>query len=129
MRRKSSVNRGRWQMQRERCHIVDKTPPAGSSDAVPLGDILARTVHKLGLESPVWIRRLEEEWVALAGGNVAKHARPGRYKTGRLVVFVDSSVWLNELKRYGRAELLTKLQKRFGENRIKTLTLQLDPDG
>ena len=128
-RRKKPFNRGRWQVERERFHIPDARPSDDKAAAVPVGDAVAASMRQLGLEEPHWVRRLEAEWLSLVGDSVAKHARPGRYERGRLVVFVDSAVWLNELKRYGQARMLENLQNRFGVDKIKSLSLQPDPDG
>jgi predicted nucleic acid-binding Zn ribbon protein len=86
-------------------------------------------LKQLGLEKDVWLHTLENEWVKLVGNTIAKHARPGRYENGMLIVFVDSSVWLNELKRYGKKEMLSKLQERFGARKMRKLVLSPDPDG
>ena len=94
-----------------------------------VGDAVARAIKKTGVDEPVWLRRLEREWVELVGTPIAKHARPGRYANGQLVVFVDSAVWLNELKRYGRRGIISKLQERFGAETIKNVVLQPDPEG
>ena len=89
----------------------------------------AEVIRSLGLEESIWLNKIEEEWMKLVGDVVAKHARPGRYDAGHLIVFVDSSVWLNELQRYGRTEILSKVQQRFGPEKITGIRLQLDPDG
>jgi predicted nucleic acid-binding Zn ribbon protein len=69
------------------------------------------------------------EWPALVGKAVAAHCRPGRLEKGELTVFVDSSVWLNELVRYSRQQLLSNLQAKFGRNEVRSVRVQLDPDG
>lgn len=84
-------------------------------------------MKSLGMDGNVWLHTLEEDWVSIAGDDIASHARPGRYDRGRLVIFVDSPVWLNELKRYGRTELERKLISRYGNDKIRTVSLQLDP--
>jgi predicted nucleic acid-binding Zn ribbon protein len=89
--------------------------------------VIGAVLAKLDLGEQLWLRRLESEWVEVAGQTLARHARPGRYERRILVVFVDSSSWLSELNRYGRKELLENLQKRFGADRISDLRLQLDP--
>jgi len=86
-------------------------------------------MKKIGLENHHWLLVLEEKWVTLVGAEVAKHTRPGRFERGNLVIFVDSSVWLSELSRYGRSKILSNLQEHFGLDRMKSVTLQLDPDG
>ena len=127
--RRSAFNRGRWQVERERCQIpADVRPHAGGFAARPVGAVIPDVIRNLGIEDPGWLRALETDWVALVGGQVAKHARPGRYQDGVLVVFVDSAVWLNELKRYSSGDLLARLRGRFGEEKIRKLSIQPDPD-
>ncbi len=127
MRRRRRVNGGRWQVERERCQIGHRFPGDSPKDAIPLSQAVLSVVQSLGIEGQVWLRELESEWVSLAGEDIARHARPGRYDQGRLVIFVDNPVWLNELKRYGKTELELKLKTRYGKERIRSLSLQLDP--
>lgn len=126
--RKQVFSRGRWQVHRERCQLADGTPPSVSAEAVPIGGVIQRIMKTLDAPTPVWFREIMDEWTLLAGATEAKHARPGRYQDGTLVVFVDGAVWLNELKRYWRTEMLRKLQERFGRENIRKLALQPDPD-
>jgi len=44
-------------------------------------------------------------------------------------VFVENSVWMQELRHMSEKVMLERLQERFGKNKIKGLRLQLDPDG
>ena len=122
-RRKS----GRWTVERERCQITDHVPPAGVEDSTPLGDILGRVMKKAGLAEQHWASMLEASWPEIAGPNVASHTRPGPLQEKDLVVYVDSPIWLNELRRMGQRMLLNNLQKQFGPSRITGVTLQLDP--
>lgn len=120
--------KGRWQVERERCRIDDYAPSAGVADPVVLADVMAGVMKRLGLEDTHWISVLDEEWQAIVGEAVAKHTRPGRMEKKKLTVFVDSSVWLNELIRYGRQQILSNLQKKFGKDKILAVGLMLDPD-
>ena len=90
--------------------------------------IVPALLRRLGLEKEQWLTELAEEWTVLVGSDVARHARPGRLDHGTLTVFVDNSVWLSELSRYGKEKMLEKLRERFGAKRFKGLRLQLDPD-
>ncbi len=120
---------GVWQTHRERCQLTAVRPPAADDEeSLPVGDVVSSVMKRMGLGEDMWVHALEQEWMALVGDAVARHARPGRYRTGRLVVFVDSAAWLNELSRYGKKEMLAALQTRFGKDRIKSISLQPDPD-
>ncbi len=118
---------GRWEIERERFRIADRFPSAGLGDATPLGDVLSRVMKKAGLSEQHWAAVLEESWADIAGAGVAGHTRPGPLREKTLVIYVDSSVWLNELRRMGQRMLLNNLQKQFGPSRIKDVKLELDP--
>jgi len=122
-------NPGRWQVERERCRIDKYMPAAESRDAPIVGDVIPAVMKRLGLATPHWLAVLTEEWPALVGEDVAAHTRPGRVDGKRLVVFVDNSVWLSELVRYGQRPMLARLQERFGAAKVAAVYLQLDPDG
>lgn len=128
-RKKKGLNRGRWQVERERCRLEQRSRPASRRDACRISQVIPGLMKKLGMEDQHWLTVLEEEWASLVGEAVAKHTRPGRFERRNLVIFVDSSVWLNELVRYGRDKILLNLQKRFGGDRIRSVNLQMDPEG
>jgi len=132
IRRKSrsmKFSKGRWEIERERCRIEGFKPPAGVAEPEKIADIIPALMKSLGLAEQHWLGMLEEEWGKIAGEAVAKHTRPGRVEKKKLTVFVDNSVWLNELSRYGRQQLLQNLQKRFGSGKIVSVSFVLDPDG
>ena len=94
----------------------------------PIQELLPEVMKSLGLDQRMWEQALLDEWPQIAGPHLARRARPGRLERRTLHVFVSHSAWLSELQRYGQAELLAKLQARFGKDRIERLRLQLDPD-
>ncbi len=127
-RKRPAFSRGRWAIERERCRIEDPLPPRAPTEEHAVGAILPGVLAELGLADDHWREQLAAEWASTVGPAIGAHTRPGRYRDGFLTVFVDSSVWLNELLRFGQAPLLAKLQARYGTARIKDLRLQLDPD-
>lgn len=116
-----------WAVLREREQIAETKPPQERPEVMEAGLILDKVVKELGLASEHWLTRLADEWPQLAGDVVSKHTRPGRLDGKTLVVFVDNSVWLSELSRFGKEQLLANIKKQAGR-RIKDLRLQLDPD-
>ena len=128
-RKKSSSNRGRWQVQRERACISDTFPPGCSKEAQSIGDIIPSLMQKFGMQNSPWVSDLEELWVDVVGTDVARHSRPGQIDGKTLIVFVDNSVWLSELTRYGKARMLANVQKQFGKKRVSEIRLRLDPEG
>lgn len=124
----ASSNAGRWAVHRERTRVSSPVPEAEFLEARTLSGVLPDVMKRFGLQERQWLQELESEWAQLVGPDVARHTRPGRLDKGWLTVFVDSSVWLNELVRYGKQALLAKLQGRFGGDKIRHLALRLDPD-
>ena len=127
-RRRRTVSRGRWQVTRERCRIESRQPPPPDAGDCRLGDVIAELVRSLDLDRHQDLQLLAQEWPQLVGGAVAAHTRPGSLNNRILEVFVDNSVWLNELSRYGRGAMLQKLQARLGPARIAAVALRPDPD-
>ena len=122
------MTKGQWAVNRERCRLspIRQDPRNGKDEAV--GSELSSLMKKYGLGEQDWIETLSGEWVNIVGKAVGRHTRPGRVAGTQVYVFVDSSVWLNELKRYGVKEMLANLQGHFGATRIRSVSLQLDPD-
>src|SRR5690349_19184922 len=58
-------------------------------------------------------RRVEAEivrvWNNILDPNLAEHAKPDRLRNGTLFVLVDSNVWLDEICRYRRKEIIDRL--------------------
>jgi predicted nucleic acid-binding Zn ribbon protein len=65
----------------------------------------------------VWSRQLDP--------NIVAHARPAGIRGGTLFVNVDSSVWLDEIVRYRRREILERLQNSFGRELIRRISFRL----
>ncbi len=56
--------------------------------------------------------------------NVIAHAQPTGIRKGTLFVTVDSSVWLDEIVRYRRKEILEQLQNSFGRELITRISFR-----
>jgi predicted nucleic acid-binding Zn ribbon protein len=52
---------------------------------------------------------------------IVAHTQPVALKNGVLIVYVDNSVWLNEINSFWKQEILLKLQSAFGEKMIKNI--------
>lgn len=126
-RRRRRYNKGKWEVERERCRLEAKAPPDGIEDALPVGQSIALVMKRLGLGQSHWLVELQEKWEVIVGKDVAEHSRPGRMEGKDLVVFVDSSVWLSELSRYWSAKMLTNIQKEFGKKHVAAIRFLIDP--
>jgi len=128
-RRRTKYTRGRWMIERERCGIAMGTPPPAEEVCADMQTGLHEVFTGLGLDGLQWTARLLAEWPAIVGSQIASHTRPGRMYGSELVVYVDSPVWLHELNRYGLKGMYAKVNAYCGNQRIKGIRLQLDPDG
>jgi hypothetical protein len=119
----------RWAIQRERCRLGPDDREPDSDGGIPVSTVVAALMKRVRVEDEQWITSLTAEWPALVGEAVSRHTRPGRFDRGELRVFVDSAVWLSELKRWGGESVLSNLSRRFGPSRIQTVRFEMDPDG
>jgi len=65
----------------------------------------------------VWNHQLDPAMTA--------HAQPTGIRNGTLFVTVDSSVWLAEIIRYRRKEILDRLQHSFGRDVIQKISFRI----
>ena len=63
-------------------------------------------------------------WNHLLDANIVAHAQPTGIRKGTLFVTVDSSVWLDEIVRYRRREILERLQNSFGRDLITRISFR-----
>ena len=64
-------------------------------------------------------------WNNLIDPNIVAHAQPVGIHKGTLFVNVDSNVWLAEIVRYRRKEILDRLRHSFGSEVIKKISFRV----
>ncbi len=93
--------------------------------AKAVADVMPCVLTTLGLDR----RRAEAEilrvWNNLIDSNITAHAQPTGLNKGTLFVTVDSSVWLSEIVRYRRKEILDRLQHGFGRDLIARISFRV----
>jgi predicted nucleic acid-binding Zn ribbon protein len=98
---------------------------AQAARARSAGDVLPRVMSDLRMDD----RRAEAEivkvWNSLIDPNIVAHAQPANLRKGTLFVNVDSSVWLSEIVRYRRKEILDRLRHSFGRNLIQRISFRV----
>lgn len=86
--------------------------------------VLPRVLSEMRIDR----RRAEAEvvkvWNDLLDPNIAAHAQPTGLHKGTLFVTVDSSVWLSEIVRYHRKEILNRLQHSFGRDFVQKISFR-----
>jgi len=90
-----------------------------------IGQVVPQVLSGLRMEQ----RRAEAEivrvWNSLLDPSIVAHAQPVGIRKGTLFVNVDSSVWLSEIVRYRRKEILDRLQHSFGRNVITRISFRV----
>jgi len=98
---------------------------ARSLRAQPLAAIIPKVLGELRIDR----RRAEAEivkvWNDLLDPTLTAHAQPTGVRKGTLFVTVDSSVWLSEIVRYRRKEILDRLQHSFGGDLIAKISFRV----
>jgi len=98
---------------------------AAAHSARSVEDILPRVLGGMRIDR----RRAEAEilkvWNSAMDPHLAEHAQPTGIRNGTLFVTVDSNVWLSEILRYRRKEILDRLQHSFGSQMVQRVSYRV----
>jgi len=89
------------------------------------GDLLPRVLKDLRMDRRQAEAEVVKVWNNLIDPTIIAHAQPTGINKGTLFVTVDSSVWLNEIVRYRRKEILDRLQHSFGKDLIARISFRV----
>ena len=89
------------------------------------GDVLPALMKELRLDARQAEAEVVKVWNNLIDPVVTAHAQPANLHKGTLFVNVDSSVWLSEIVRYRRKEILDRLQHSFGREVIARISFRV----
>ena len=90
-----------------------------------VGDLLPDVMAGFRIEQRRGEIEIVKVWNHLIDPNIAAHAQPVGLNKGTLFVNVDTSVWLSEIVRYRRKEILDRLQHSFGREVIQRISFRL----
>jgi predicted nucleic acid-binding Zn ribbon protein len=96
-----------------------------NSRAKSSGSVLPTVLKDLGLERRLAERAILKVWHDLIDPDIIAHAHPTGLRKGTLFVAVDNSVWLDEIVRYRRREILERLQHSFGRDLIQRISFRI----
>ena len=82
-------------------------------------------MKKLRLDQRQSEAEIAKVWNNLIDPTVTAHAQPTGIHKGTLFVSVDSNVWLSEIVRYRRHEILQRLQHAFGAELIARISFRV----
>ena len=90
-----------------------------------INQLMPKVLTDLGMDR----RRAEAEiarvWNHLIDPRLTAHAQPTGIHDGTLFVTVDHSVWLDEIVRYRRREILERLQHSFGRDLVARISFRV----
>jgi hypothetical protein len=81
----------------------------GQKQLLKIGDILAPSLRKKGIEIPTGDRRLKSVWDQAVGPMIAAQTAPGQIKDTTLFVKVSTSVWMHQLQ-FLKPEIIEKFR-------------------
>lgn len=90
-----------------------------------MGEFLPDVLKDLRLEQRLAESQIIQVWDRAIDPVVAAHARPVGLHNGTLFVNVDSNVWLSELVRYRRHELLERIRHAVGGDQVQRISFRL----
>lgn len=88
-------------------------------------ELIPGVLKGIGLERKQADLEILRVWNNLMDPVVAQHAKPVNLAKGTLFVSVDSSVWLDEIVRYRRREILQRLKHSFGPDLIQRISFRV----
>ena len=95
------------------------------SRAQSVNGLLPKVLSGLRIERRQAEAEVVKVWNNLLDPNIVAHAQPTGLRNGTLFVTVDSSVWLSEIVRYRRREILDRLQHSFGRDLIVKISFRV----
>jgi hypothetical protein len=106
---------------------VDLAPleQARALRAKPASAIMPGVLSGLRIDRRQAEAEVVKVWNDLLDPTIVAHAQPTGLHKGTLFVTVDSSVWLSEIVRYRRKEILARLQHSFGHDLIVKISFRV----
>ena len=106
---------------------IDLAPleKAQANRARPAAACLPKVLGELRIDRRQSEAEIVKVWNNLLDPNIIAHAQPTGLHKGTLFVTVDSNVWLAEIVRYRRKEILTRLHHSFSRGLITRISFRV----
>ncbi len=98
---------------------------AARHTAKPAAELMPKLLSDLRIDRRQSETEILRVWNNQLDPNIVAHAHPTGIRKGTLFVTVDSSVWLDEIVRYRRREILERLQNSFGRDLIARISFRV----
>ena len=89
------------------------------------GDLLPKVLSGYRIDQRQGEVEIVKVWNNLIDPTITAHAQPVGLNKGTLFVNVDNNVWLSEIVRYRRKEILDRLQHSFGREVIARISFRI----
>jgi len=90
----------------------------------PLAEVLPKVLASIRLDQRPSESQVVTVWKQVVDPQTAAHAQPVGLVRGTLIVAVDSSVWLAEIMRYRRGEILERIQDAMGRDVVRKISFR-----
>lgn len=88
-------------------------------------NLMPQVLSKLRMDRRRGEAEIVRVWKNSIDPSITAHAQPTGIHKGTLFVTVDSSVWLDEIVRYRRKEILGRLQNSFGKDLVARISFRV----
>jgi len=90
-----------------------------------IANVVPNVLKQINLDKKQSDLEILKVWNNLIDPTITAHAQPANLVRGTLFVNVDNSVWLDEIVRYRRREILSRLQNAFGLDLVQRISYRL----
>ncbi len=94
-----------------------------------LGDLIQPMLSELRVVGRRVGRELHDAWLDVAGPELSARTRLSSFRSGRVVVEVDSAALLHELQNFRGGDMLVRLRERLPRPHISELRFRLGAFG
>jgi predicted nucleic acid-binding Zn ribbon protein len=94
-----------------------KNPKKNDADFEPIGNILGNVLNKFRLDLGFESDNISRIWDNIVGDAVCKNTKPAGFKGQILLVYVSSSVWIQELQYY-KKDIISRLNNELGKELV-----------
>lgn len=89
-----------------------------------IGDVLAQTLRNCRRETNETLARVGSFWPEVVGGTLGEHSCPAAMKGRLLLVHVNSSVWLHEM-RFLKEDMIKNINRILGQPLIRDIKFKV----
>ncbi len=93
--------------------------------AKTLSDLVPKVLSAMRVEQRVAESQIIQVWNQVMDPTLAAHAQPVGLVKGTLFVNVDSNVWLSEIVRYRRLEILERIRHVVGRTMVQKISFRV----